>query len=56
MVAAEITSGELSCHVLAVTERGRSYVTAWVERQERYHCQPEKALGRPVEFRAAQLS
>jgi hypothetical protein len=35
LVTSEISLDRLPCHVLAVTERGRSYVTAWVGRQER---------------------
>jgi hypothetical protein len=30
LVTSEISLDWLPCHVLAVTERGRSYVTAWV--------------------------
>jgi hypothetical protein len=48
LVTSEISRDPVPCHVLAVTERGRSYVTAWVQRQERSHRQT--ALRRPLEF------
>ena len=35
LLSSDCNCDQLSCHILAVTERGRSYVTAWVERQER---------------------
>jgi hypothetical protein len=52
LVMSEISRDPLPCHVLAVTERGRLYVTAWVERQERSQAQTGKALRPPLEFRA----
>ena len=50
LVTSLISCDPLPCHVLAVTERGRSYVTAWIERQERNEAQTGKALGRPIAF------
>jgi len=35
LVSSDSNCDQRSCHILAVTERGRSYVTAWVGRQER---------------------
>jgi hypothetical protein len=34
LVSSDSNCDQRSCHVLAVTERGRSYVIAWVGRQE----------------------
>lgn len=55
LVSAEVSRDQLSCHGLAVTERGRSYVTAWVGRQERSHRQTgtERRL---IEFTAVRPS
>jgi hypothetical protein len=42
LLSSKVTSDQLSCYFLAVTDRGRSYVTAWIERQERLsRCQWE---------------
>lgn len=35
LVTSQINTDTLPCYALWVTERGRSYVTAWVGRQER---------------------
>ena len=35
LVSSDSNCDQRSCHILAVTERGRSYVIAWVGRQER---------------------
>lgn len=35
LVSSNVSYDQFSCYFLAVTQRGRSYVTAWVERQER---------------------
>jgi len=35
LVSSYCNCDQLSCHILAVTKRGRSYVVAWVGRQER---------------------
>src|SRR3974390_3841749 len=51
LVSAEVSRDQLSCHGLAVTERGRSYVTAWVGRQERPPRQTGTE-GRLLEFTA----
>ena len=50
LVTSQISRDPLPCYVLAVTGRGRSYVTAWVERQERSESQTGKPLGRPIAF------
>ena len=34
LVSSELTCDDRSCYVLVVSERGRAYVTAWLERQE----------------------
>jgi len=36
LVSSDGNCDQLSCHILAVTERGRSYVTARVGMQERF--------------------
>ena len=56
LVTSEISSDPLPCHVLAVTERGRSYVTAWVGRQERSQHEAEKVLRPLIEFPAIRPS
>jgi hypothetical protein len=50
LVSSEISRDPVPCHVLAVTERGRSYVTAWVGRQERSQGETGKVSRRPIEF------
>jgi hypothetical protein len=44
LVSSKVTSDRLSCYFLAITGRGRSYVTAWVERQERLRTYQETDL------------
>jgi hypothetical protein len=51
LVSSECICNQGSCHVLAVTERGRSYVSAWVERQERTRRRGE-TFGRQMGFSA----
>lgn len=52
LASSEVTCDQLSCHALAVTDRGRSYVTAWVERQERSKRPTKRSFGSPIEFLA----
>jgi hypothetical protein len=49
LVSSKVNSDQLSCYFLAVTGRGRSYVTAWVERQERPKRHP---VGKLIKFPA----
>ena len=48
LLSSKVTCDELSCHILAVTDRGRSYVTAWVARQERSQRQTGRIMGGPI--------
>ena len=50
LVTSQISVDPLPCHVLAVTERGRSYVTAWVRRQERTRQQTGRPCRNPIGF------
>jgi len=52
LISSELTCDQFDCHVLAVTERGRSYVTAWVERQEESNRQPGNVFGTDIRFSA----
>jgi len=52
LVSSRVTCDDLSCHFLAVTERGRIYVTAWVKRQERAQLCAENVSRRLIKFPA----
>jgi len=52
LVSSEVNCDRLDCHVLAITEQGRSYVTTWVERQEESNRQPGNVFGTNMRFSA----
>lgn len=56
LVMSQISLDPLPCHILAVTERGRSYATAWVGRQERAQRRTGKGFGEEPGFAVMGLS
>jgi len=56
LISSKVSCDEFSCYFLAVSKRGRSYVTAWLGRQETSRRRTGRMLQPPTGFRAVRPS